>query len=114
MENENEQVKKPSHAGAALAIGAILGVAAGFFLQSKKGKQLTKQAQKKAVALEAQVIKKLKEVEVLSQEKYGEVVDHVLAYYAKTKELTKKEMPEVREFLLNRWQAIKKYAQHLK
>ena len=110
----NNPVKKPSHVGAALAIGAILGVAAGFFLQSKKGKELTKQAQKKAVALEVQVMKKLKEVGNLTKEKYGEVVDHVLAYYAKTKELTKKEMPEVKKFLLSRWQAMKKYVQHLK
>jgi len=114
MENKIVCAKKPSHVGAAMAIGAILGVAAGFFLQSKKGKQLTKDAQKKVVDLQAQVMKKLKDVEVLSKDKYDEVVDHVLAYYAKTKEFTEKELPEVKKFLLGRWQTIKKHAKNLK
>jgi gas vesicle protein len=39
-----------SHLGAGLAAGAALGLAAGLFLQSRKGKELTRDAMKKAPA----------------------------------------------------------------
>ncbi|HEU0051056.1 MAG TPA: YtxH domain-containing protein, partial [Patescibacteria group bacterium] len=90
MENE----KKSSHLGAGLMAGAVMGLAAGLFLQSRKGKALTKDAQKKAIQLQAQVMKKLKEAEHLTKEKYTDVVDHVINYYKKTKELADKEVPE--------------------
>lgn len=103
-----ESKKPSSHLGAGLAAGAILGLAAGFFLQSKQGKALTKDAQKKAVQLQKQVMKKLQGVEKMSKEKYLEIVDDVLAYYEKTKEVTKSEIPEVKKFLVGRWKEIEK------
>ena len=103
-----------SHLKAGLAAGAVLGLAAGLFLQSRKGKQLTKQAQKKAVQLQAQVMKKLKNIDMLDQKKYQEVVDHVLGYYLKTKEMAKVEIPEARKFLLGRWSEIQKQFKKVK
>ena len=100
------QQKSSSHLGAGLMAGAILGVAAGFFLQSRQGKALTKDAQKKATQLQMQVMKKLQDMEHLTKEKYIEVVDHVLAYYGKTKEVATKEVPEVRAYLIGRWKSI--------
>lgn len=98
--------KKSSHMGAGLLAGAVIGMAAGLFLQSRKGKALTKDAQKKALVLQKQVMKKLEGLEEMSKEKYAEVVNHVLAYYEKTKEVTKKEIPEVRSYLMGRWKEI--------
>ena len=98
-----------SHVGAGLMAGAVLGLAAGLFLQSRKGKELTKDAQKRALKLQAQVMKKLGSMEGLTKEKYQEVVDHVLAYYAKSKEVAAKELPQVRTFLMNRWKAMQGY-----
>ncbi|MSR85365.1 hypothetical protein EXS71_02935 [Candidatus Uhrbacteria bacterium] len=103
-----------THLKAGLAAGAILGLAAGLFLQSRKGKQLTKDARKKALQLQAQVMKKLQSVEMLNKEKYTEVVDHVLAYYTKSKEVAQTEIPEVRSFLLGRWQEIQKQFKKVK
>ena len=44
--------KKGSHVGVGMLIGAAIGVAAATFLQSKKGKELTKDLQKKTAALQ--------------------------------------------------------------
>lgn len=98
--------KRSSHLGAGMAIGVVMGLAAGFFLQSKKGKQLSKDAQKKALQLQKQVMKKLDSVEDLTKEKYEEIVDEVVAYYGKTKDVAQKEIPEVRAYLLQRWKSI--------
>ncbi len=95
-------------------VGAALGVAAGFFLQSRKGKELTKDAQKKALQLQAQVMKKIQGMEHISKEKYAEIVEHVIAYYTKGKDLAQKEIPQVRTFLMGRWKSMEGYLKGLK
>lgn len=98
--------KKSSHLGVGMMVGSMVGLAAGFFLQSRQGKQLTKEAEKKAVQLQAKIMKKLADEDILSKEKYEEVVDEVLAYYEKTKDIAKKELPVVRATLMKKWKAI--------
>lgn len=102
------QAKKSSHIGAGLAAGAALGLAAGLFLQSRKGKELTRDAMKKAQLLQKQVQKKINESGVMTKEKYEEVVDHVVKYYTKSKDIAAKEIPQVRKFLLDQWKTIEK------
>jgi gas vesicle protein len=94
--------KKASHLGVGMMVGSIMGLAAGFFLQSRKGKELTKDAEKKAVQLQGKIMKKLEKMNDLSKEKYAEVVDDVLAYYEKSQDIAKKEIPEVRAMLLKK------------
>lgn len=98
--------KKSSHLGVGMVVGSVMGLAAGFFLQSRKGKELTKDAEKKALQLQAKIMKKVQDIESLSKEKYTEVVDDVLAYYEKSQEIAKKEVPEVRAMLLKKWKTI--------
>ncbi len=95
--------------GAGLAAGAILGLAAGLFLQSRKGKELTKDAQKKAMVLQKQVMKKLEAAGDMSKEAYEEMVDHVVDFYQKSKDVAAKEAPEVRKYLMGRWKDVKTY-----
>ena len=83
-------------------------------MQSRKGKQLTKDAQKNAKLLQKQVMKKLENVEDISKEKYEEVVDQVMAFYEKGKDVAKKEVPEVRSYLLGRWKEIQGYLEDQK
>ena len=52
------------------------------------------------------MMKKLKEGQDLTKEKYEEVVEHVLSYYTKSKQLAEKEVPEARKFLMGRWRGI--------
>lgn len=89
-----------------IAIGTILGIAAGLFLQTKKGKQFTSDAAKKAQQLQKQVMKKLDQVQDMTKERYEEVVDDMLGYYVKAKDVAKTEVPEVRKYLLSRWRTI--------
>jgi len=104
--------KSPSHLGAGigagLAAGAALGLAAGFFLQSRKGKELTRDAMKKAQLLQKQVQKKIKAAGDMSKEKYEDIVDYVVDYYSKSKEIAQKEIPTVRKFLMDQWKGIEK------
>jgi gas vesicle protein len=95
-----------SHLGAGLAAGAVLGLAAGLFLQSRKGKELTKDAEAKAKMLQKQVMKKLEGVGEMTKEKYGEMVDQVVEFYQKSKDVATKEAPAVRKYLLGRWKDI--------
>jgi gas vesicle protein len=102
--------KKKSNAagavGAGLAAGAILGLAAGLFIQSKKGKELTKDARKKAMALQKQVMKRLQKTGEMTKATYEEIVEDVVKYYAKSKDIAAKEVPEVRAFLLSKWKEV--------
>lgn len=100
--------KKSSHLGVGLLAGALIGMAAGLFLQSKKGKEMTKDLTKKATKLQAKLMKELGHVQDLSKEKYEEVVDSVTDYYVKSKEVAKNEIPEIRKFLLKQWSQIEK------
>ena len=98
--------KKSSHLGVGMMVGSKVGLAAGFFLQSRKGKELTKDAEKKALQLQAKIMKKLQDVDMLSKEKYAEVVDEVLMHYQKAEDIAKKELPVVRANLMKKWKAI--------
>lgn len=101
-----EAKKSSSHIGAGLAAGAVLGLAAGLFLQSRKGKELTRDSMKKAKLLQKQVQKKLKTAEDLTKDKYEDIVDYVVGYYSKSKEIAAKEMPVVKKFLMDQWKTI--------
>ena len=87
-------------------LGLIMGVAAGLFLQTKDGKKMTADALKKAKVLQKQVMKKIASIEELTKDKYEEIVDEVMAYYAKAKDVAETEVPEVRKYLLGRWKEI--------
>jgi gas vesicle protein len=100
--------KKSSHLGAGLLAGTILGIAAGVFLNSPKGKQMTKDVDANMKKLQKQVMKRLKEAEDMSKEKYEELVDEIVSYYQKSKQLAKKDVPEVRKFLMKKWKEIEK------
>jgi gas vesicle protein len=106
--------KRSSHFGAGLLAGAILGVAAGLFVQSKQGKQMAKDLQKKAQKLQIKLLKELKNAKELSREKYEEIVDKMMAYYLQSKEVAKAEVPEIRRFLMKNWTQIEKQLKSLK
>jgi gas vesicle protein len=107
--------KKPSsHLGAGLLVGTLIGVAAGYFLQSKQGKQLLKDGHKKAEKLQATLAKELNKAGDLSKETYEKLVDKVMDYYTAGKEISKNEAPEIRAFLLKKWKNIEKHLKDVK
>jgi gas vesicle protein len=106
--------KSESHLGVGVLIGTIMGVATGLFLQSKSGKMLVKDAEKKGKKLQAQLLKELKDVTNLSQKKYVELVDRTMGYYLKSKEIAEQDMPQIRKFLISKWSEIEKHVKKLK
>ena len=100
------QQKPSSHLGAGLAAGAVIGLATGFFLNSRQGKVLVADAQKKSKLLQKQVMKMLADAGTLTEEKYEEIVDKVVDYYATSKEIALNEIPEVKKYLLSQWKGI--------
>lgn len=106
--------QKKSHFGAGLLAGAMLGVAAGLFLQSKKGKQMTKEMRQKANKLQIKLMKELKEAKHLTKEKYEELVDKMMDYYVQTKEVAKTEIPAIRSYLVKSWSQIQKQIESIK
>jgi gas vesicle protein len=106
--------KRSSHLGAGMLIGAAIGVASAVFLQSKKGKELTKDLQKKVAALQKKIMKELEDVEDMTKEKYEQLVDRVVEHYVKTQEIVKKEIPEVKKSLMGAWKTVEKQLKELR
>lgn len=99
--------KKSSHFGAGMLIGAAIGVAAAAYLKSKEGKTMKKDVAKKIAALQKKVETELKRRGIMTKEKYAKLVDTLVAYYVKSKDIAKSEAPEVKKNLLASWSRIK-------
>jgi hypothetical protein len=69
---------------------------------------LTKDLQRKTAALQKKVMVELKKAKVMTKESYEDLVDKVVEYYVKTKDIAKNEIPEVRKLLLSHWKHIEK------
>ncbi len=93
---------------AGLVAGAALGVATAYYLNSPKGKKMLHDAEKKAVEMQKKLMKEIDKTKNLTKERYEEIVEKILAYYAKTKDINAKEMPEIKEYLMDKWKAIQK------
>lgn len=106
--------KSSSHLGAGILVGTIIGVAAGLFMQSKKGKGIRKDLGKETVKLQSKLMKELKGTKVLTKKKYAEVVDKMMTYYMTSKEIAKKDAPEIRDFFMKKWASIEAQFRSLK
>lgn len=106
--------KKSSHLGAGLLVGAAIGIASAIFLQSKQGKQITKDLQKKVNALQKKVTKELMKAGEMSKARYEEIVDSIVAYYVKSKDIAQSEIPVVKKQLLATWKSVEAELKKLK
>jgi hypothetical protein len=101
-----KKVKK-SHSGKALLAGAIFGLAAGIFMSSHEGKRMAGRLQLRAKEIESRLRKEFGKRKAATQGAYAESIDTVLAYYLKTKEIAKSEIPQLRNYLLGKWSHVK-------
>lgn len=99
--------KKKGHFGKGLLAGAIFGIAAGIFLTSKEGKQVTKRIESRAKEIEKKLRTEFKKKKELTEETYDESVDRVLAYYLKTKQIAKTELPSLKKILRDKWVSVR-------
>ena len=96
--------KKPHrHAGRTLIAGAIFGLAAGIFMSSREGKRMAGCLQARAREIESKLRKEFDKRKMATQTAYVESIDSVLAYYLKSKEIAKNEIPQLRSYLLGKW-----------
>jgi len=106
--------KRSSHLGAGILVGAAIGIATAAFFQSKKGKAFTKDLQKKTMALQKKVSMELQKTGVMTEKNYHQLVDKVIAYYVKTKDIAKNEIPEVKKILMAHWKTIERELKSVK
>jgi len=105
---------KKSVIAAGLVAGAALAAAAAYYLNTPKGKKMLQQAEKKALALQKQLIKELDKTKDLTKKNYEAIIDKMIAYYAKTKDIAVAEAPEVKDYLMSKWKQIEKEYKSLK
>ena len=100
--------KKKSHLGSGLMLGAAIAVAAAAFLQTKRGKEVKKDIEKKLGSIQKKLKVELKKAKAMTKEGYEELVDNVIDYYVKTKDVAKAEVPGVKKELMKSWKTIEK------
>jgi gas vesicle protein len=93
--------------GKGLMAGALFGIAAGIYMASKEGKQLTDKLKKSSTEIEKRIRAELKKQKGMTQQAYNQSIDTVLAYYLKSKKIAKTELPELRKYLLAKWEFVK-------
>lgn len=104
--------KKTSKASKYLVgAGVAAAVAAGvlsFLTQTKKGKALKKKGVRHASDITKKIALKAEKMRKLSQDKYDELVDEVIAEYQKRKKITKASADELAAQLKKEWTQVRK------
>lgn len=106
MPSKKPDQKKHGGLTAGLLAGAALGVATALYLQTPKGKNLLRDADKKAKTLQKRVLAESKKMKTMTRKNYDAVVSKVLDYHAASKDISEHELPEVKRFLLDKWADI--------
>jgi gas vesicle protein len=91
-------------------IGTALGVAAGLFLSSKKGKQLQKDIKQKAAGFYAYIAPKLKKMKKMGEQEYMAFVENAAKTYSKAKKFSVEETKLLLTEAKKTWKHLKKHA----
>ncbi|MCX6761065.1 MAG: YtxH domain-containing protein [Candidatus Nealsonbacteria bacterium] len=91
-------------------IGTALGVTAGLFLASKKGKQLQKNINQKTVEFYAYIAPKLKKIKKLGEKEYIAFVETAAKNYSKAKKFSAVETKILLAEAKKAWKHLKKHA----
>lgn len=105
--NTSMSKDKKRHGHGALLAGAIFGLAAGIFMSSREGKRMASRLQERAKEIEGRLRREFEKRKTATQSAYAESIDTVLAYYLKSKEIAKTEVPQLRSYLLGKWSHVK-------
>ena len=91
-------------------IGVALGVAAGLFLSSKKGKRLQKDAKQKAAEFYEYIAPKLKKIKHLGEKEYFTFMESAAKNFARAKKLSTEELKVLITDVKSTWKHLKKHA----
>lgn len=97
-----------SHFKSGLLAGAVFGLAAGIFMNSKRGKELAAELRSHTKEIQTRLNKELKKAKKVTEASYGDAIENVLAYYTKSRKIAAREVPELRRYLLAKWNDVKK------
>ncbi len=89
--------------------GAVIGVAAGLFLNSKKGKELQKDAKHRMADFYKSVAPKIKKMKKMTEAEFKAFMDEAVLKYAKTKKMTEKETKELLKEVKKSWKQLAKH-----
>jgi gas vesicle protein len=101
--------KKISFMGGAL-IGAALSIAAGLFMQSKKGKKLRSDIKEKTAEFYAYLAPKLKNMKQIGEKEFSEFIEAAAKDYAEVKKITSEEIKILITDAKSTWAHLKKHA----
>lgn len=95
-------------------VGTALGIAAGLFLSSKKGKEMTSKAKEKLSDFYVYISPELKKIKEMGEREYNEFIEKAGEKYSKAKKLTEKEAKELIKEAKSAWKQIIKNAKEEK
>ncbi|MEX2369025.1 MAG: hypothetical protein WD552_01365 [Candidatus Paceibacterota bacterium] len=107
MSNEN---KKKSHTGLIAGVSAALAAGAVYFFGPEGDKHRWK-LRGWVLKTRGEVLESLEDLEVVSKEKYEEIVDAAIAKFAEQKAEKELQVEELRHRLKSEWSEIKKQAE---
>lgn len=93
--------------GAGVA-AAVAGGVVAFLTQTKRGKALATKGKKQATEVAKKVAVEAGKVKKLSQAKYEELIDEILAEYTRKKNITKSAADELAQELKKEWNQVRK------
>lgn len=89
-------------------LGALFGAIAGLLFAPKSGKELREDIKKLSEEIIAEAEEKLKEVEVLTKEKYTQIITEIIKSHIQAKKIKQEDIPHLIEGLKNHWKEIEK------
>jgi len=98
--------------GVFAAVGAAVAGAAAFFLGTKKGQEMTREAMVKTEAMVNDITRRLKDAKVASEQMYHEIVDKGLKEWQEVKGATAEEVAAAKTKLVGVWSKMRNNDMH--
>ena len=92
--------------GVGLTTAAVAAAGAYFLYGSKDAAKNRKKVKSWALKAKGEVLEVLENAKEMTEEEFGQIVDGVVATYAKGKNLTKREMSEFKKEMADNWQDL--------
>ncbi|AKM84362.1 TPA: hypothetical protein DCZ46_03375 [Candidatus Campbellbacteria bacterium] len=89
--------------------GAVLGVAAGLFITSKKGKEVQKDVKKHIADFYKSVSPKIKKVKKMTEEDFKKFMEESVVKYGKAKKMTEEEVKDLSKEVKAGWKHLAKH-----
>lgn len=107
MTNKKVSVTKKVIEGA--LAGAVLGVAAGMFINSVKGKNIQKDVKQHVADFYKSVAPKVKKIKKMTEDEFKAFMEVAVVKYGKSKKMTEKEIQDLTKEVKMGWKHLSKH-----